>query len=331
MKGAVIERLNSGGLMTNYYCSSRCRHCLYFCSPFWTKEYIDEAATDSVLSSVRRMGCYSVHIGGGEPFLDHEGLLKVLAVFKQARMGLDYVETNCSWYTNRKTAVNRLKELRQAGLNTILVSISPFHNEYIPLNKTLGVIQAAGEAGIGIFPWVERFLSDLQQFGPSKPHTLEQYEERFGDGYIENLPRNYWITMRGRALETYSRFMEPKPLSRLLAENSGGCYELFETSHFHIDLYGNYIPGLCTGLSVEHTDLGSPIDSDKYPFLFLLMKKGTDGLLSHVQEKYGFTPEDSYVSKCQLCYSIRRYLVVEKNIHSADLQPEQYYTAGDPN
>ncbi len=35
-----ISSLYSGGLITNYYCTSQCRHCLYGCSPKWPKEYI---------------------------------------------------------------------------------------------------------------------------------------------------------------------------------------------------------------------------------------------------------------------------------------------------
>jgi hypothetical protein len=35
-----IERLASGGIITNYFCTSACRHCLYNCSPRWEKNYI---------------------------------------------------------------------------------------------------------------------------------------------------------------------------------------------------------------------------------------------------------------------------------------------------
>jgi len=32
-----IGRLASGGIITNYFCTSTCRHCLYNCSPRWEK------------------------------------------------------------------------------------------------------------------------------------------------------------------------------------------------------------------------------------------------------------------------------------------------------
>jgi hypothetical protein len=37
-----VRHLSSGGLITNYYCTSRCAHYLYCCSPQWEKRYIDE-------------------------------------------------------------------------------------------------------------------------------------------------------------------------------------------------------------------------------------------------------------------------------------------------
>jgi hypothetical protein len=130
--------------------------------------------------------------------------------------------------------------------------------------------------------------------------------------------------------------MKAQSVDRILQSNHGPCNELFDTSHFHIDVYGNYIPGLCTGLSLDHEDLGKPVDPERYPFLYALMTGGIGALLAIAEEQYGFRHEndsstasevnDSYVSKCGLCYRIRRFLVVDRNVESPDLQPKQYYT-----
>jgi len=70
----AINHLDSGGLITNYYCTSRCRHCLYGCSPGWEKRYIDTETTEKNLLKVKGLGCNSIHIGGGEPFLKPDEL-----------------------------------------------------------------------------------------------------------------------------------------------------------------------------------------------------------------------------------------------------------------
>lgn len=325
MARPAVPRPISGGLITNYYCTSQCRHCLYFCSPTWEKHYMDPETATEIIGHLNGLGCRSVHIGGGEPFLDSDGLEKVLQAFRAGGMGLEYVETNSSWYRNREQAETTLRRLKKAGLSTILVSVSPFHNEFIPLQKIEGVMSAAAQAGVAVFPWVDGFLSDLRAFDETATHSLEEYKKRYGRDYVETIPSRYWVTMRGRALKTYAPYMKKISLENLLARGGGGCSELFDTTHFHVDLFGNYVPGLCTGLSCYHRDVGTPLDKNQYPFLVILMTEGIGGLYQAAAETYGFEAAPAYVSKCELCYDIRRFLVAEKGVGSPDLQPVQYY------
>jgi hypothetical protein len=107
--------------------------------------------------------------------------------------------------------------------------------------------------------------------------------------------------------------------------NPAGCTELQDVSHFHLDLYGNYIPGLCSGLSIQLQDLGKPLDPQKYPFLTILFQKGIRGLMDTAVYDYGFQPNAQYVSKCDLCQDIRKYLVLLKDVNSVELQPKGFY------
>ncbi len=317
-------RLGSGGLITNYHCPSACRHCLYASSPRRSKKYISPETAERLGATARREGAFSLHIGGGEPLLQPEQLNETVKALRKTGVGIDYVETNCSWYRDYQQAVDILKELRAAGAGTLLVSISPFHNETIPLAKTRGVLAASREAGIGVFPWVDDFLPDLSAFDEQRPHSLEEYEAYFGAGYLRSIPSRYWVSLRGKALLTYRRFMEEQPLERIL-KTSDPCRSLRETSHFHLDLYGNYIPGLCTGLAVDAEDLGKPLDPERYPFLALLLSRGPEALLETARQQYGFRPAAAYVNSCELCQEIRSYLVLDEEIDSPDLAPAGFY------
>jgi len=68
-----ISRLHSGGLITSYYRTSSCAHCLYGCSPRWPKDYIDRETVTRNADKIKSLGCTSIHIGGGEPFPNLEG------------------------------------------------------------------------------------------------------------------------------------------------------------------------------------------------------------------------------------------------------------------
>lgn len=325
-KHLTITHLNSGGIITNYFCSSACKHCLYRCSPKWPKDYITPEETRQNCETILRLGCRSVHIGGGEPLLRPDALAAVLAVTRETGVHVEYVETNSSWFTTQDEACAILAKLASEGLHTLLVSISPFHNEYIPLYKVKGVIQACRQTGVTIFPWISDFLPDIGAFDDRQPHALTEYEERFGDHYCANLPRRYWISSGGRALDTFGQYAVKHSADELVAANQRGCSELADVSHFHIDLYGNYVPGLCAGLAIRRADLGQALTENAYPLLNRLYASGIGELLTYTGGHYGFRPNTKgYASKCDLCYDIRRFLVVEQALNSLELQPQGHY------
>ena len=323
-----IKRLVSGGLITNYFCASSCRHCLYNCSPQWEKNYIRPQTAEENLDTIRRLGCASVHIGGGEPLLRPDALGDVLQIARKVGVAVEYVETNSSWFKDPDSAVAILLTLRKKGLQTLLVSISPFHNEFIPFSRIQGVIEAARQAGIGIFPWISGFIADLSKLDASKTHSFKEYEERFGRNYLEGLLQRYWIHMGGRALETYRPYLAEKSALEICAENRGGCAaELLNTQHFHLDLFGNYIPGLCSGLAIKREDLGKALSEKKYPVLTTLFHGGISGLFKMAKAEFDYTPAHSrYINKCDLCTEIRTLFVHNNFGGPAELNPKEFYT-----
>ena len=322
----IGDRLHSGGLMTNYSCSSQCRHCAYFCGPRWENRYIDETTLRKNLRAMGKAGCPSIHIGGGEPFLNREKLIDAVRWCRAEGFHVEYVETNASWCNDDQSARKVLAELRKAGLDTLLISISPFHNEYIPFSKTRGLIAACRSAGMGVFPWVEGFISDIAAFDERSTHSLDEYEELHGAGYIANLPNRYWISLRGRAIATFKPYVSLQTAEEICRTTAEPCNELYDTSHFHVDLDGSFIPGICSGISIAVEDLGVPIDGVKYPYLTSLLTGGLAELYRKATRECDFVSGEGYSGKCDLCYDVRRHLVIACGITSRDLQPEELYS-----
>jgi hypothetical protein len=321
-----ISRLHSGGLITNYYCSSACRHCLYRCSPAWPKDYITAETACACLQTIRQLGCQEIHIGGGEPCLQPDALCLVLDIARELGVFVEYVETNSAWFRMPQEARKLLERLQQHGLQTLLVSVSPFHNEYIPLYKINGVLEACRQTGVGVFPWIAEFLHDLSAFDEQQPHRLAEYTAHFGDRYVPSLPQRYWISPGGRALETFGQFAPHRSAAAIVADQPYGCRELSGVSHFHLDLYGNYIPGLCAGFAIRHTDLGQPLVPEDYPLLSRAATHGIGAVLEYACTNYDFQPDaQGYASKCHLCYAIRHFLVMERRLDFTELQPRGHY------
>ena len=188
-----------------------------------------------------------------------DALVKVLDAAADSSIRIDYVETNASWYRDMSSALETLRLLKAHGLTTLLVSISPFHSEHIPFSRVEGVLSAARKAGIHLFPWVEGFIADMQTLAPERSHSLEEFEAQFGTDYLQQVMRRYWIHPGGRALDLLRKVQPGYSLETILEQEGGSCAaDLSDTSHFHVDLFSNYIPGLCSGLAIALEDLGRP-------------------------------------------------------------------------
>lgn len=317
-----VGQLRSGGLMVTCACPSRCRHCLYRCGPQRDKAYLNAEEAARLCRRIRALGCDRVHIGGGEPFVDVPRLLQVLDAARQEQVAVEYVETNAAWFRDAASAAEVMAQLRERGVETLLVSISPMHNEFVPWRRTRGLLQACRAEGMGVFPWVPGFIPDIESFADDVPHALEEYTARFGERYLAQIQARYWLHPGGRALATFAPLSEPVPTAELA--DLPPCRELADTSHFHFDLYGNYVPGLCSGLAIAASDVGSALDAEQYPLITRLFSRGIGALLQLAETEHGFVPQPAYPSKCHLCDDIRRHLASRQVWR--ELQPAEFYT-----
>jgi hypothetical protein len=310
--------LSHGGIMVNYQCTAACRHCLYACSPTRAPGYITGGKVREIGALLRRAGCTSVHIGGGEPFLDFEGLLLAVRELRRGGISVEYVETNAFWAGEGGTVpLDKLKALLDAGADTLCISLDPYHAEYVPYGYPLRLARLCGEAGMGYFLWKQEFLRTLSEFDPERTHGRTELAERLGADYINRTARAYGIRLGGRAsnIET-----APGPSAAVLADNSP-CGNLLSGGHFHVDKDGFFIPSGCTGLRVPLADLLQGIPPGTYPVFEALYHQGLGGLLSLARES-GFVEDPAgYPSRCALCFQIRRRLAEQG---FAELDPNHY-------
>jgi hypothetical protein len=90
-------------------------------------------------------------------------------------------------------------------------------------------------------------------------------------------------------------------------------------------ILGNYIPGLCSGFTIDNSDLGRPLGEAEYPVINLLYSRGIAAFCDYAATEYAFTPAKRYLSKCHLCFDIRHHLVVTRQIDLPELGPVRYY------
>ena len=319
----TTDRLMHGGVMANYRCTAACRHCLYACSPERTDGYITEETAESVADLLRTAGCRSVHIGGGEPFLDFNGLVALIRILSNARIRVEYIETNAYWASDTVRCKKYLQELIRAGADTFCISVDPFHAEYVPLELPLSLAETCRNVGFGYFLWQDRYLPVMKRLDRSRIHTRAEMEKLISPGYVLETAKSYGIGFGGRAICIEEEYSINKPLQNIV--NNRPCHRLVSGGHFHVDMYGRYVPPGCTGFAIPLEEAVHGIPDGKYPVYEALLSGGTEYLLEFAASK-GFIADDSgYPSTCNLCFHIRHWLC--ENAPSPELDPEHYIEA----
>lgn len=267
-----------------------------------------------------------VHLTGGEPFLHFELLLE--GVRMAAGLGVTcYVETGASWCLDQAEATERFRNLRQAGLQAVLISCSPFHAERIPPIRTLQAVEAAQEVfGSGrVIVYLPEFLEIVQRFDLERPTPVARYEEMFGR---EEAGRILWggygIISGGRSGYKLGHLVECRPPEVFAEEDCSG--NILLAHHSHMDLYGNYIPAFCGGLTAADWRAEDPLQRPYPPLVELLIEQGPYGLFEMVGKRYDYRPlPGGYAGKCHLCVDLRWHLVRVKGDDYPELRPAGFY------
>ncbi len=322
--------LTNGGIILSYKCTNKCKHCLYASSPAWDK-WFDIDDLDKVFKSLSKFTFWGIHFAGGEPFLNFELLLQSVKLASKYNIPMEYVETNCYWCINEDEIREKLSLLKEAGLHSILISVSPFHNEFIPLIRVLKGYKLAVEilGRENVFLYVDYYLNLLKNFNINKRIKFSEFENFIGKKNVgDNIKYYYGLILNGRTVVELEKYFPHYPMERVLTDS---CYnKLVNPHHIHIDLYGDYITGFCAGISMgknfDVADLfNKGIELEKYPILNILINKGTRGLLEFVKENSEFTPlKNGYISECHLCNHLR-WTLIKNNLRFEELSPIEYY------
>ena len=309
---------------------------MYACSPRWKADWITKQDLETVLSQLagriqpspwgeRTISLnYGLHFTGGEPFMNFELLLQAVEMAVGLGIPSTFVETNCSWCGSDEAARERLGRLKGAGLRGILISVNPFYAEYVPFERTERCIRISQEVfGRNVVVYQVAYYHRFRQLGIKDRIPLEDYVALTKG---ERLADQVELFLMGRAARQLRGFYPAYPARRFFG---APCQPPFLRNwHNHFDNYGNFMPGYCGGISLGRwKDLDAlerdGIDLDAHPILGFLIAEDVEGLL-HFAEDLGYRESgEGYVSKCDLCLDLRRYLVAEGDFE--ELGPREFY------
>ena len=336
MRRAKLPEPISGGLLLSYKCSAECRHCMYACTPKWKGDWIAQKDLEEVLSQLGRTIRpspwgdqtvslnYGLHFTGGEPFLNFELLLKTIEIADQLRIPSTFVETNCYWCSNDEVTRERLELLRETGLKGILISVNPYYAEYVPFERTERCVRISKEVfGENVMVYQAEYYHRFKHLGIKERISLEDYLELTKK---EDLTEEVELFLMGRAAHQLRDLYPAYPTHSFFGEP---CRPPFLRNwHNHFDNYGNVMPGYCGGISLGHWQnldrlIKEGIDLEEHPVLRFLIAEDVQGLF-HFAEDFGYQESrEGYLSKCDLCLDLRKYLVSKQDFD--ELSPKEFY------
>jgi hypothetical protein len=334
-KKLAVQEPISGGLLLSYKCTGACKHCMYSCSPEWDADWISEADITNYLSQLSatiKPSPYGrdsidlnsgIHFTGGEPFLNFNLLLQATKIAYELGIASTFVETNCYWCGNDEVAEDKLRQLKDAGLKGIMLSVNPFILEYVSFGRTERAIRVSKKVfGQTAIVYQIFFYRQFKELGIESTLSLEDYMGKTGLGsfdYAEMIPM-------GRFSYKLGHLFKRKKADSFFGQSCEA--RLTSPYHIHIDNYGNYMGGFCGGISLgDAHDLSlifRGIELDKRPVLKALVT-GIEELYK-IGKKFGYNDlPEGYVSPCHLCIDIRKHLI-QKTDEFEELRPKQLYS-----
>jgi hypothetical protein len=276
---------------------------------------------------------HGLHFTGGEPFANFELLLSAVCTAEDLSIPSTFVETNCFWATDDRTARKKLAALKAKGLKGIMISVNPFYLEHVPFERTERAIEAS-----------------LEIFGRNTLVYQAEYYRRFREwGFCDRVPFEKYLTFESRRtlfrnVEFFLMGRAPYRLGDLLGEflPSRGPEDIFRepcttsflrSLHNHFDNYGNYVPGFCAGISLGDarkldTLLEEGVSTEERPVLGFLMDGDLAGLFRFAKERGYVERPEGYFSRCHFCTDLRRHL--SENGEFPELAPAEFYRHLEP-
>ncbi|NWG10951.1 radical SAM protein [Candidatus Bathyarchaeota archaeon] len=285
-------------------CNSQCIHCQACASPLGNEVMQVKDAHNYLTEAVAVSRLKSFMIFGGEPMLYPD---RTITIFKKAKaLKIPEIEmlTNGVWGKDKQKAEKLAKKLKEAGLNTIGISVDAFHLPHIPLDYPRNAAQALLEAGIEKVTWNVALVESLNaanKYDDETRRLLEMLKPvRIAAHFTKIMPV-------GRALQNLRQYFTPMSLEGPCGGESVIGNVLKNPESICIEPSGEV--EVCWHLAIGNTKkkpLGRIISEYEWrrnPTIKILVEKGPMGLLESVDKQFRKT---QYVDKCHLCIEIRK-------------------------
>jgi hypothetical protein len=292
------------GLLLTFRCNAECAHCLVDAGPR-RSEVMEEPDVYSYIDQASAIpyGTSALCLSGGEVFL-YYSLVERIISYAAPKFKSISVVTNAFWAKSEAAASRKLEPLKQAGLDTLVVSASPFHSPYVNPVRAGFAIAAADRLGMRTF---------VKCTGPSDGPTPDELVRALGPGAKPAPVQHMSLLPGGRALGLPASAFAEQP-----GIPEGRCPGAVLTISPNGDAYfcctpGAFINALKLGNAKTSTIQDLVQEYYMRGIFAFLRRHGPAALVPDLKEAgLGGKLRTGYVDVCHLCTSLLSDLQIAK-------------------
>ena len=131
-------------------CTGKCRHCSEGDHDGFTGHIDADAAAEAIRKICAHYNIQTVMTFGGEPLLYPDIVCMIHKTASAARVAKRQLITNGYFSKAPERIESVVRNLKDSGVNDLLLSVDAFHQEHIPLDPVFRFAKSAVEAGIPI-------------------------------------------------------------------------------------------------------------------------------------------------------------------------------------
>lgn len=309
---AAGQELGVAAILYTYQCTIACRHCCFGCAADRPRL---RTSTDRAVGHLRALHDLGrvIHIAGGECMMYWDDLKAVLQASFAEGVQPHFIETNCSFARDCRTVRERLDLLKSFGVSGVLLSADPYHQAFVPPERFLRVRRLARE----VFGAENVWCTDAPDKTIIEFAEIARDEDRLAEYVRSNPPM-----LVGTAWRELRPFLKEYPLDEIPLETgwrtryrARDCAVDFDREkiwEIHIDPYDN-IQTNC-GVILGDARRTSPLEviergpGEANEIARMLSREGPFGLAEFARERHGFVVPETACSKCDLCFTTRKFL-----------------------
>lgn len=149
-------------------CTGKCRHCSEGDHEGFTGHIDAKAAAEAIKKICAHYRIKTVMTFGGEPLLYPDVVCAIHKTASDLRIEKRQLITNGCFSESPERIESVVRDLKNSGVNDLLLSVDAFHQEYIPLDPVFRFAKSAVQAGIPIR------LQPAWLVGPDDPNPYNQ-------------------------------------------------------------------------------------------------------------------------------------------------------------